>query len=286
MAETSMSIRAVMSRPLATVAILAGIAIGLVISVAPVEAQRDIEFEKILQAYDAVEESKSLFSETMIGFVADLGGAYGIEGYRLRTALETMDASLAAWDDAIGTLERLASSVSTPAGRLVLAQVYLDRHRVEDARRESQRAIDLEPARPHGYAMLGRIHLAESQAELAVAAFETATAADPGDVLNFYHLASAYDSVGRATDADGALQALVEAAERRLDVLWSEDALPISDRVRSRVLAERSLFVTRRAPICLSAMAFGAGFGSPASSTASTNSCGETQSARRFKPRA
>ena len=198
----------------------------------------------------------------MLGFVADLGGAYGNEGYRLRAALDTMDASLAAWGDAVGTLARVAGPIGTPEARLVLAQVYLDRHRIDDARRECQRAIELDPTRPDGYALLGRIHLAESRPELAADALHTATLADPSAALNFYQLASAYRVRGRTAEATAARQAFVGAAERRLDDLWSAPGLQLSDSVRSRVLGERSRFDTRHAPVDLLARAGGglAGF--------------------------
>ena len=256
--ETFMSIRAVMSRPLGAVATtLAGVAVGLVISAAPTAAQPDAESSRILRAYDTIDESKRRFSETMIGFVADLGGAYGNEGYRLRAALEAMDASLAAWDDAVGTLERVAGPIGAAGARLVLAQVYLDRHRIDDARRECQRAIELDPTRPDGYVMLGRIHLAQSQPELAADAFQKASVADPSDALNFYQLASAYGSLGRTTEATAALQAFVGAAERRLNDLWSAPGAQLSESVRSRVLRERSRFVTRQAPVDMLASADG-----------------------------
>lgn len=249
-----------MSRPVGALATT--LAVGVVLSAAPAAGQPEADLRRFLLAYDAVEESKRRFSETMLGFVADLGGAYGNEGYRLRAALDTMDASLAAWGDAVGTLARVAGPIGTPEARLVLAQVYLDRHRIDDARRECQRAIELDPTRPDGYALLGRIHLAESRPELAADALHTATLADPSAALNFYQLASAYRVRGRTAEATAARQAFVGAAERRLDDLWSAPGLQLSDSVRSRVLGERSRFDTRHAPVDLLARAGGglAGF--------------------------
>ncbi len=251
-----MSIRAVMTRPVRAVATtLAGVAVGVVISAAPAAGQPDAELQKFLRAYDAVEESKRRFSESMLGVVSDLGGAYGNEGYRLRAALERLDTSLAAWGDAVGTLERVADSIGTARARLVLAQVYLDRHRLDDARRECQRAIALEPTRPDGYVMLGRIHLAESQPERAADAFHKATVADPSAALTFYQLASAYRLLGRTTEATAALQAFVGAAEQQLNDLWNAPSLQLSESMRSRVLSERSRFDTRQAPVDLLARA-------------------------------
>ncbi len=247
-----------MFRPIrAAATTLAGVAVGLILSAAPAAGQPDADLQRFLRAYDAVEESKRRFSETMNGFVADLGGAYGNEGYRLRAALETLDTSLAAWGDAVGTLERLVGPLGTAGARLVLAQVYLDRHRLDDARRESQRAIELDPTRSDGYVMLGRIHLAESQPALAADAFFKATVADPSAALTFYQLASAHRARGRTTEATAALRAFVEAAEQRLNDLWSAPGLQLSDSVRSRVLSERSRFDTRQAPVDLLARAGG-----------------------------
>ena len=256
-----MSIRAVMSRPLGALATtLAGVAVGLVISAAPAAGQPDAELQRFLRAYDAVEESKTRFSETMIGVVSDLGGAYGNEGYRLRAALETMDASLAAWGDAVATLERLAGFLDTAGARLLLAQVYLDHHRVADAWRECLRAIELDPTLPDGYVMLARIHLAESQLELAADALREATVAD-SVALYFYQLASTYGALERTTEATAALQAFVMAAERRLADLWTATGLRLSDSERSRRLSRRSRFDTRQAPIDLMARAAGAATG-------------------------
>ena len=142
--------------------------------------------------------------------------------------------------------------------RLVLAQVYLDRHRLDDARRECQRAIALDPTRPDGYGMLGRIYLAESQPGLAADALQKATVADPSVALNLYLLASTYRSLERTADATITLHAFVMVAERRLDELWSAPGLRLSDSARSRVLSERSRFDTRQAPVDLLASA-GAG---------------------------
>ncbi|MCH8992225.1 MAG: hypothetical protein IIA44_10815, partial [Acidobacteria bacterium] len=78
MGDTFMSIRAVMSRPVRTVATtLAGVVAGVVISAAPAAGQPDAELQNFLRAYDAVEESKRRFSESMLGVVSDRGGAYG-----------------------------------------------------------------------------------------------------------------------------------------------------------------------------------------------------------------
>ena len=66
-----MSIRAVMSRPVGALATT--LAVGVVLSAAPAAGQPEADLRRFLLAYDAVEESKRRFSETMLGFVADLG---------------------------------------------------------------------------------------------------------------------------------------------------------------------------------------------------------------------
>ena len=107
-----------MSHPLGSAtATLAGVAVGFLISAAPAAGQPDAELQRFLRAYDAVEASKIRFSESMSGVVADLAGSYGNEGYRLRAALASMDVSLAAWDDAIATLERQPGPLKDDRGR-------------------------------------------------------------------------------------------------------------------------------------------------------------------------
>jgi tetratricopeptide (TPR) repeat protein len=232
---------------------LAIVAVGGVLSVVPIAAQPEGEAwrQEFLRTYDVIEASKGRLATTMMGFVADLEGTDGNEGYRLRAALDVMESSLAEWDAGVGTLERLTGSLGTAGARLVLAQVLLDRHRIDDARRECQRAIELEPTRPDGHALLARIHRAQALPGLAADALRKATVGDASDPLNLYQLASSYEAMGRSAEAAAALEAFVEAAERRLEVLWRAPVLPLSDSVRSGLLDARSRFDTRQAPVDL-----------------------------------
>ena len=252
-----------MSHPFARIATtLAGVAAALVFLAPGAGAQSNDDVPAFLRnVANAVEEEKRILTDTMIVFVADLEGVYGHEGYRLRAAAETMQASLARWDSAVGTLERAVGSLDTAGARLVLSLVYLDQHRIDDALRECQRAIELAPMRPDGYALLGRIRLARSQTELAADAFLRGTMADPSEALNWYQLAAVSDALGHKEEATSARQAFVRAAERRLSAFWNDRGVHTTVS-SAKTPWEPRRFVTRRAPVDMLASADGgvAGF--------------------------
>ena len=234
----------------------AAVAIGLVLSGAPASGQSEPEAQRFLRTYDEVETAKRVFATALLGVVSDLDGRFGNEGYRLRTALDTMQASLIAWNGGVHTLESLSRSLDSAGASLALARVYLDQHRLEDARRETQRAVALDAARADGYELLGVISLDGSDPAEATEAFRQATLADPNDALAFYELASAHLALAQPTAAAAARVGFAAAAERRLGPLWSMPGQRLTE--TAPVLGEPSRFVMRRAPVDLVANAGGA----------------------------
>ena len=252
-----MSIRTAISRPAATVAmVLGGVAAGLLLTTGSAASQPDRQVQSFLRTYGQVEESKREFAEALLGFVTDLEGSFGNEGYRLRAAIETMQGSLSAWNTAVDTLANLTDALDTAGARLALARVYLDQHRLDDARREGQRAVELDATRADGYALLGTIALVGSDPAVAAEALRQATLSGPDDALAFYQLASTYDLLGQPSEAAEARHGFAAAAEQRLGALWRSPAQRLSD--TEPVLGEPSSFVVRRAPIDLVANAGGA----------------------------
>lgn len=183
----------------------------------------------------AVDRAKRQFAETAHTLVADLQGLYGDEGPAIRQRLEALEKALATWDRAIQTFEgAVAAQRSDVRYRLTLAGVYFDRHRPQDALRESRAAIDRDPSRPEGHTLLGLIHLSESRLEQAAAAFERAAALEPADPRHFYRLADIYRDTGRGADASAALQSFERTAEARLArVLQQRHAEPAAGTVAS-----------------------------------------------------
>jgi tetratricopeptide (TPR) repeat protein len=94
------------------------------------------------------------FLAAWVEFYQTLPGVYGDEGPRLAAQLEKMTAALAAWDREIRDAEsqlqpRLKGADASTALEVhaILAALYLDRSRFDDAVREFEAAISIDPTR-------------------------------------------------------------------------------------------------------------------------------------------
>src|SRR5438132_10546920 len=97
-----------------------------------------------------ISELKEEFAAALRQFVVALAGFGGI-GSLVRSSLESMDAALVRWDEAIREFEMaLKPSARNADAHLALGMVYLGRHRVNDALREFREAVRLKPQRAEG----------------------------------------------------------------------------------------------------------------------------------------
>jgi tetratricopeptide (TPR) repeat protein len=135
------------------------------------------------------------FLAAWVEFYQALRGAYGDEGPQLATQLERMTTALAAWDREIRDAEsqlqpRLPGADANTALEVhaILAALYLDRSRFDDALREFEAAIRIAPNRAAFHRYNGLIYLAAARPAEAADAFRAAWRLDPMDPQNAYRL--------------------------------------------------------------------------------------------------
>ena len=149
-------------------------------------------------------------------FYQTLRGAYGDEGAQLAAHLETMTAALAAWDGQIRDAEsqlqpRLKGADAQTALQVhtVLASLYLDRSRFDDALREFE-ADDRAsiPPRAAFHRYKGLIYQAIGRPADAADAFRAAWLRDPADPQNAYRLIVQRSAETTAQEVEQALAML------------------------------------------------------------------------------
>ena len=152
------------------------------------------------------------FLAAWVEFYQTLPGAYGDEGPRLAAQLEKMTAALAAWDREIRDAEnqlqpRLKGADANTALEVhaILAALYLDRSRFDDALREFDAAIAIAPARAAFHRYRGLIHLATGRPAEAAEAFRSAWRLEPADPQNAYRLIAHRSNATTRQDVEQAL---------------------------------------------------------------------------------
>lgn len=181
-----------------SVTVLSWLLVALVVPSTAV-AQRDGFFAAFVQFYQA------------------LRGPYGDEGPQLAAQLEEMTAALAGWDreirDAEGQLQPRLRGADAPTAlqvHAILASLYLDRSRFDDALREFEAAIGIDPTRAALHRYTGLIHQATARPADAADAFRTAWLLDPTDPQNAYRLVVHRSGSTTAPEIDQALVTLAQ----------------------------------------------------------------------------
>jgi tetratricopeptide (TPR) repeat protein len=164
---------------------------------------------------------RDAFLAAWVEFYQTLPGVYGDEGPRLAAQLEKMTAALSAWDREIRDAEnqlqpRLKGADANTAleVRAILAALYLDRSRFDDARREFEAAINIDPTRAAFHRYRGLIELATARPSDAAEAFRSAWRLEPADPQNAYRLIVHRSNATTRQDLEQALAsfAALEAA--------------------------------------------------------------------------
>jgi tetratricopeptide (TPR) repeat protein len=135
------------------------------------------------------------FLAAWVEFYQTLRGTYGDEGPQLAAQLEKMTAALAAWDREIRDAESQLQSRSKGAdlqtalqAHAILASLYLDRSRFNDALREFEAAISIDSTRAAFHRYKGLIYQATARPSQAAEAFRAAWRLEPMDPQNVYRL--------------------------------------------------------------------------------------------------
>ena len=95
-----------------------------------------------------------------------------------------------------------------------LGLLYQDRGQMDDAVREFQRAIAIDPSYVKPHNNLGVVHLRLNRPEPAAAEFRVALGAEPRNVEAMVNLALVYKATGRIADARDLLQRAVTVDPR------------------------------------------------------------------------
>jgi superkiller protein 3 len=154
-------------------------------------------------------DPKQVFTTALGGVTAALEGRFGDDASRVHENLATLEKSLAAWDNALRTLEAsiardLATATPEAATRLHLtvALALAERGRVDEAQKRLATATTLSPRHVDAHTVLGLVH---SQLTLDMAAatraFREAVEADPTAPLQRYLLAKALADGGAIDEA-------------------------------------------------------------------------------------
>jgi len=162
----------------------------------------------------AVAQRDSFFP-AFVQFYQALRGAYGDEGPVLAAQLEQMAVALAGWDREIRDAEsqlqpRLEGADVQTALQVhaILASLYLDRGRLDDALREFEVAIGIDPTRAAFHLYAGLIHQAAGRPADAADAFRMAWRLDPTDPQSAYRLVAHRSEGTTAEEIERALATL------------------------------------------------------------------------------
>jgi len=135
------------------------------------------------------------FLAAFVQFYQTLRGSYGDEGPQLAAQLEKMTTALAEWDREIGDAERQlrprltgADAQTALEAHTILASLYLERGRLDEALREFEADIKIDPTRAAFHRYNGLIFQATARPAEAADAFRKAWLADPTDLQNAYRL--------------------------------------------------------------------------------------------------
>src|SRR5690242_7535077 len=131
----------------------------------------------------------------LVQFYQTLRGAYGDQGPQLAALLEKMTTALTEWDREIRDAEsqlrpRLNGAAAQTALEVhtILASLYLERGRFDDALREFEADIKIDPTRAAFHRYKGLISQAIARPADAADAFRAAWLLGPSDPQNVYRL--------------------------------------------------------------------------------------------------
>ena len=130
----------------------------------------------------------------------------------------------------------------------LLSQIEIATGNVEAAIRSTQATITLEPQNPTRYYQLGILERARNNTQAAVVAFENALAYDENFANARYHLALAYDELGRSIDAKEQLEYVLKLNPGNADVMNLINVLNTEGSLQS-LRASASQAVTEQQPV-------------------------------------
>lgn len=162
------------------------------------------------------------FFSALLLFYRTLGGVYGDEGPQLTEHLDAMATALARWDEAILDAERQlrprlngADPQTALQIHAILASLYMERGRFDEALRQFDEDRRIDPARAAFPRFQGLIHQIASRPAAAADAFRAAWLLEPDDPQNAYRLIAFASARSTAPERARALDTL-RIVEREL----------------------------------------------------------------------
>jgi len=138
---------------------------------------------------------RDAFYSALVVFYKTLGGVYGDEGPQLVAHVVAISTALQRWDDEIRAAESQLRPQSNGRDRqaelqvhTLLASLYMERGRFDDALREFDEDLRLDPGRSAFHRYRGLIHQVKGRPDEAADAFRAAWLLDPADPQNAYRL--------------------------------------------------------------------------------------------------
>ena len=190
-----------------------------VMPVAPLKAQArspcdepdcKLTLKEAWETVAQVNQRKQVFVGALRQLTVALAGTFGDEGARVRSSIESLDVALDEWDKSILAFEARLRQVDRPAEfHVALGAVYLDRNRLDEARREFVEAGRLDPQRAdaHTFQALSSTLLNEPAA--AAQALAKASSLDPSKPALVYSQARQLTLAGQAEHAGEILRTFI-----------------------------------------------------------------------------
>ena len=175
---------------------------------------------------------RDAFYSTLLTFYKTLGGTYGDEGPQLVAQVQELSTALDRWDEEIRAAEQQlrpqlngADAQTALQVHTLLASVYMERGRFDEALREFDEDIKIDPRRAAFYRFKGLVQQTQGQPRLpeglnglpqtAADSFRDAWLADPADPQNAYRLLAVRSAKTTPEEKERALGTLA-AVEREL----------------------------------------------------------------------
>jgi tetratricopeptide (TPR) repeat protein len=138
----------------------------------------------------AIHQIKLQFVDAFQRFVRAQAGTFGDEGDDLTRAIASMRESLSRWDRSIAELQsRVLRTPGEADARIVLATVWLDRHRPQEALADLRAAERVAADRADVHRLRALAQTALDRPQDAASAIGRASTLEPGNVANRYGLA-------------------------------------------------------------------------------------------------
>jgi tetratricopeptide (TPR) repeat protein len=165
---------------------------------------------------------RDAFFSSLLTFHRSLAGLYGDEGPLITAQLAAMSTALVRWDSEIRAAEtelrsrlQAADAQTKLQIHTLLASLYLERGRYDDAVREFDEDLSIDPRRATFHRLKGRALQAMSRPAQAADAFRAAWLIEPADPQNAYRLIAQRSAQTTPEDIERAREALA-SVERAL----------------------------------------------------------------------